>query len=310
MGRPGGGGGRSSGGHSGGGRSSGGHSMGGSRPGGSFGGSRPGGGAGRGGARPGGAGPGGPMRGPGVPGGPRDPWGPGRRPPRRGWFGRFFYRPWFGYGGYGGRGGCGCLTTIIIVLFIMVIGVMSLTARGCTSSRSFWFSSNDNSGSYSSDASDISGNYTSDTAREKADTGVAFSDDCVLDELGWVEDSSATGKALESFYEETGVQPYVYLKAYDASMSTDSEKLAYAEDWYDENISNEGTFLYIYFAEEDSDNDMGYMAYVCGEDAVTVMDDEAVEIFWNYLDDYWYTNLSMDDVLVETFDATANAIMN
>lgn len=187
---------------------------------------------------------------------------------------------------------------------------MSLPARGCSSSRSFWFSSDGNSGSYSSDVSDVSGRYTSDTARKKADTGLAFSTDCVLDELGWVEDAESTAESLESFYDETGVQPYVYLKAYDADLTTDSEKLAYAQDWYDENIGNEGTFLYVYFAEEDSDNDMGYMAYVCGETAAEVMDDEAAEIFWNYLEDYWYTDLSMDDVLIETFDSTADSIMN
>ena len=40
------------------------------------------------------------------------------------------------------------------------------------------------------------------------------------------------------------------------------------------------------------------------------MDAEAVDIFWNYLDRYWVDgSLSMTDVFIKTFDATADTIM-
>lgn len=336
MGRAGGGGGgHSGGGHSmggmgggsrpggsmGGGRSGGGHSMGGmgggSRPGGG-GSSRPG---GAGGSRPGGGG--GPR--PGGPGGPP----PGGRPPRRGWWGGFW--PFGGYG-YGYRGGsCGGCVMPFIILVVIVIILISTGVTRLGNSVRYGFAAfshsdtadydydydyddgHDDSDSHHTTAS--SGSDTSDTNstavnREKIDTDISFSSDCIIDELGWVEDPEATGESLEAFYDATGIQPYVYFKAYDASLTTDAAKEEYAFDWYEENIDNESTFLYMYFAEEDTYNDVGYMVYVNGYDIDSVMDEEAIDIFWDYVDEYWYSDLSTDDMLTEIFTSTADAIMN
>jgi len=318
MGRAGGGGG----GHSGGGHSMGGMGgMGGSRPGGSMGGGRSGGGhaGGAGGSRPGGAG--GPR--PGGPGGPP----PGGRPPRRGWWGGFRFWPFGGYGyGYRGGGCGGCVMPFIVFIVVVVIVLVASGVTRLGNSVRYGFSAFTNSDttdydynyeyddkeshSTASSGSDTSTADTTDSDREKIDNDIAFSSDCILDELGWVEDPEATGESLEAFYDATGIQPYVYFKAYDASLTTDSEKEEYAFDWYEENIDNESTFLYIYFAEEDTDNDIGYMVYVNGYDIDSVMDDEAVDIFWDYVDEYWYSDLSTDDMLTEIFTSTADAIMN
>lgn len=37
---------------------------------------------------------------------------------------------------------------------------------------------------------------------------------------------------------------------------------------------------------------------------------EAVEIFWNNIDKYWYTDLSTDEVFVNAFNDTAKTIMH
>lgn len=150
----------------------------------------------------------------------------------------------------------------------------------------------------------------STTNREKIDTGVAFQNDCVIDELGWFDNPSRTAKKLQAFYNKTGVQPFVYLKAYDSALSSDNDKLDYAEAWYEENIDNEGTFLFMYFAEKDQDNDVGYMCYVNGKQVTAVMDAEAVDIFWAYIDHYWYSDLSTDDMFIKVFDCTADRIMD
>ncbi|MCD8232203.1 MAG: hypothetical protein LUD14_10440 [Clostridiales bacterium] len=312
MGRAGGGGG----GHAGGGHSAGGGFSGGGRSGGGH----SGGGFSGGGGRPGGpGGPGGRPGGPGGPGGrPGGPGGPGGPPPRPGFWGRFGYGG-YGYGGYRRRCGTGCLTPIIIlIVFIVIIissavstlggGVRYALSRLRGNTQQITDTTDYTEESWEDEDNDES--TYSNSSREKADTGVAFSSDCILDELGWVEDVDATGESLEDFYNATGVQPYIYFKAYDASLTTESEKEEYAFDWYEENIDNEGTFLFIYFAEEDSDNDVGYMVYVNGYDIDSVMDGEAVEIFWNYVDEYWYSSLSTDDMLTEIFNSTADAIMN
>ncbi|MCD8022520.1 MAG: hypothetical protein LUF30_05970 [Lachnospiraceae bacterium] len=301
------GGGHSGGGFSGGGRAGGGHSGGGiNRPTGSSGGGRAGGGMGGIGG-PGNRGGIGGMGGPGM-GGPRMNRGGMNPPPggprRRGFFGRF-WPFWGGGGGFYRGGGCGgCLICVIVVILLIILlpamGIVSLTGN-----RQNTVTENE----YSSVSSSSNSPSSSDSNRVKIETDLEFDSDCILDELGWVDDVDATGASLEDFFDATGVQPYVYFKDYDSSLTSDSDKEDYAQQWYEDNIDNEGTFLFIYFAEEDTDNDVGYMYYVCGYDIESVMDEEACELFWDYVDEYWYSDLSTDDMITEIFDSLADAIM-
>jgi hypothetical protein len=258
----------------GGGRPGGGGGLGGGRPGGGFGGD-PGGGPGFGGRGPG---PGGPVFG----GWGRGPfWGGpfwGRGPRRRGFW-------------YWGGGGL----TIIIFAIIM----MSLLFGG-------------GSGGYRSEDYDSKSNDSveSTIVREKLDSGNAYINDCIIDELGWFDNRTKTEKELKEFWEQTGVQPYIILKSYDSSLTTNDEKEQWAKDYYDENFDTENIFLYVYFAEQDSENDVGYMAYANGYQTSSVMDSEAVEIFWNYIDKYWYSNETTDQVFIKAFNSTATAIMS
>ena len=132
--------------------------------------------------------------------------------------------------------------------------------------------------------------------------------DCITDELGWVDNESRTEKELKYFYDKTGVQPVILFKEYDSELQTDSQKTQWAEAHYEENFDQENIFLYVYFAEPNID-DVGYMTYVNGYQTSSVMDSEAVDIFWNYIDRYWYTDMSTDDVLVKTYRQTADTIM-
>lgn len=142
-------------------------------------------------------------------------------------------------------------------------------------------------------------------------SGSTFFNGCVADELGWVDNLSRTERDLQAFHKKTGVQPFVYLKDYDPSLTTDEEKVAFAEQYYETQFSsNENIFLMVYFAEEDTDNDVGYMAHVCGHRAGSVMDAEAIEIFYAYWDDNWYSDKSTDDVIVDSFNSTADRIMS
>jgi len=206
-------------------------------------------------------------------------WGP---PPPGGGF------PYHHYGGYGGyypprrSSSFGGILTAIFFLFVFLFVFV---------------------GSFSS------GKQVSTRNREKIENPVAYTNDCVKDEIGYVEDASALSRNLQNFYNKTGIQPYIYLKAYDASLSTDAEKEEYARDWHDKNIDNEDTFLYVYFEDADPD-EVGYMAYVNGKEVTSVMDAEAVSIFWNYIDRYWTDgSLTMVQVFSKTFDSTAKTIM-
>lgn len=145
--------------------------------------------------------------------------------------------------------------------------------------------------------------------RERLESGVGYDNNCIVDNIGWFDNVTKTEKSIKKFYDKTGVQPYIVLNAYDSTLLTDTAKEEYAKKWYDEHIKNESTFLYMYFAEPDTDNDVGYMAYVNGKQVSFVMDSEAIEIFWAYVDKYWYSDMSTDDMFTTIFTKTADRIM-
>lgn len=145
--------------------------------------------------------------------------------------------------------------------------------------------------------------------RERLESGVGYDNNCIVDNIGWFDNVTKAEKSIKQFYDKTGVQPYIVLNAYDSTLLTDTAKEEYAKKWYDEHIKNESTFLYMYFAEPDTDNDVGYMAYVNGKQVPSVMDSEAIEIFWAYVDKYWYSDMSTDDMFTTIFTKTADRIM-
>lgn len=156
-----------------------------------------------------------------------------------------------------------------------------------------------------SDDSDV----TSTINREKIENPIPYDNNFIKDELGYVENTSKLSKNLKNFYNKTGIQPYIYLKSYDETLTSDSQKDNYAQNWYEQNIDNEDTFLFVYYEDQDP-NEIGYMAYVNGKQVTSVMDSEAVNIFWNYIDRYWTDNsLSTVEVFTKTFNSTANTIM-
>lgn len=156
-----------------------------------------------------------------------------------------------------------------------------------------------------SDDSDV----TSTINREKIENPIPYDNNCIKDELGYVENTSKLSKNLKNFYNKTGIEPYIYLKSYDETLTSDSQKDNYAQNWYEQNIDNEDTFLFVYYEDQDP-NEIGYMAYVNGKQVTSVMDSEAVNIFWNYIDRYWTDDsLSTVEVFTKTFNSTANTIM-
>ncbi len=214
--------------------------------------------------------------------------GPGMPPPPRryGYYGRRHY----GYGGYGGYS----RFSVTLLVVLMVLGLM-IALSGAFRGTSRQYSYN---------------NSKSTIVRERIDTKTAYMNDCIIDELGWFNNTSRTASRLKEFWEKTGVQPYIILRAYDPALTTDAQKEQWATEYYDENFDAENIFLFVYFAEKDTDNDVGYMAYANGYQTSSVMDSEAIEIFWSYIDRYWYTDAETDDVFINAFNNTADVIMH
>lgn len=203
--------------------------------------------------------------------------------------GGFYPRPPIRNTVFIGHGG-GINTIISIIIFIVVL----VTAFG---------------GFPSSKSSSTKNIPKSTQNRERLESGVGYDNNCIIDNIGWFDNVTKTEKSIKKFYDKTGVQPYIVLNAYDSTLLTDTAKEEYAKKWYDEHIENESTFLYMYFAEPNTDNDVGYMAYVNGKQVSSVMDSEAIEIFWAYVDKYWYSDMSTDDMFTTIFTKTADRIM-
>lgn len=213
--------------------------------------------------------------------------GPGMPPPPRRY--RYYGRRHYGYGGYGYS-----RFSVTLLVVLMVLGLM-ITLSGAFQSTSQQYSYED---------------MKSTIMRERIDTKNAYMNDCIIDELGWFNNTSRTASRLKEFWKETGVQPYIILRAYDSTLTTDAQKEQWAVEYYDENFDAENIFLFVYFAEKDTDNDVGYMAYANGYQTSSVMDSEAIEIFWSYIDRYWYTDAETDDVFINAFNNTADVIMH
>lgn len=146
-----------------------------------------------------------------------------------------------------------------------------------------------------------------DDNNDEADSSLSFNSNCVNDELGLIEDTETVLKSLMKFFDSTGIQPYIYLKKYDSSLASSSDMDDYTANWYEENIDNEITFLFIFFEGKSQSQD--YFSYVCGYDIDSIMDEEAINTFWDLIDEYWYSESDVGSAISIIFEGTAEAIM-
>lgn len=213
---------------------------------------------------------------------------------------RFYFGPRY-YGRYGSGCGCGGGITSIILLFIIFMFVSFYD--GCSSFISCT-SSND------------SGVDKTTRVREKLD-GVVTKSDWYEDQVGWVSSEKVLIGGLEDFYKETGAQPFVLLVKYSEDFWNGSnlnveEADKYLNSIYDQKFEDEGHFIFAYFqCENDSKQEMdGEFRYLSGNSVDTIMDNEAIDIFWGYFQaNYYNTSLTLEEMISNTFTQTANNIM-
>ncbi len=238
----------------------------------------------------------------GFGGGPRGGYGGGHRgynppppPPPRG---PRYHRPRTRVVYTSGRrsSGCSSILAAIIVLAIVLAAFSIASSRYGGSGISF------GSGSIPSSTID----------RERIESGYGYDSDCIVDELGWFDNEAKTEGRLKEFYEETGVQPYIILLDNSSEYGSNyEEREAVAiTDIYETYADNEYALMYVYFVNEANPDDLGDEVLVCGDAIETVMDTEAISVFWAYLEKNWYSDMSSDDMFVKTFTSTADRIMD
>lgn len=211
------------------------------------------------------------------------------------YYGPSFFRPRY----YGGSGcGCGGAISAIIILFaiIMIFNIMD---------------------------SSMFGNRNTSTEIEKSTKvreplqGVVTKTDWYEDSLGWISSEKVLISGLEDFYKETGIQPYVLFVPYQSDLWNENVlNPTKADDYlnkvYEQKFEDEGHFVFAYFqCQNDSKQEMeGEFRYLSGYSADTIMDNEAIDIFWGYFEaNYYNTSLTIEEMISNTFTQTANNIM-
>ena len=194
---------------------------------------------------------------------------------------RRYYR--FGHRHVGG----GCLTTImslmIAVVVIVAIIVLSLTGGGKSGGGSN--AAGGGGGSLVTGSAAASGTVTRSTI-ERARIRSSNWSLGIYDELDWLN-AGTVSKGLKSFWEKTGVVPYimildVYGELYN-SYGGDLEALAQEE--YDYRITHEDGLLFVIATEDGSYDFEAYMQP--GYSAMSVMDMEAQDILSGNFLNWW-----------------------
>lgn len=146
--------------------------------------------------------------------------------------------------------------------------------------------------------------------REPLPSNAVTETEYYTDEPGWISNQNELLSGMKSFYQQTGVQPYLYIAdTVNGSRSPSTQELQqYAQELYDRLFTDEGHFLLVFW---DSGTGSYRCGYTVGAQAKTVMDDEAVGILSDYLDRY-YTDTSMGDeeFFSTVFAKTAERIMS
>jgi hypothetical protein len=129
------------------------------------------------------------------------------------------------------------------------------------------------------------------------------------DDAGWIGNETQLLSGMKHFYEKTGVQPYLYITDnINGSNSPTSEDLkAFANSKYDELFTDEAHLLLVFFEYGSNSQYMDW--YVTGTQAKQVIDTEAGDILLDYLDRYYYQNMSDEEFFSKSFSDAADRIM-
>ena len=204
-------------------------------------------------------------------------------------------------GGYGGGarrpagGGSGCLTAVVLLILVFMLTPLLAPLI-------FGGGSRQNGGTDSITVSTIN--------REPLGAEACVeSPYWYEDQAGWGIRESRILPGLRTFYQETGVQPYVIIadsingKGGDL---TEEEAEAYLKETYDSLFDDEGHLIFLFL--EYSANDYVQYLYM-GNQASAVIDSEAEEIIYDYADHYYTSDLADDEYFSTVFEKSAERIM-
>lgn len=134
------------------------------------------------------------------------------------------------------------------------------------------------------------------------------SDEFYTDKLDWIKNRNDLESGMRYFYNETGVQPYLFITDTvdgDSTTFSDEKFEEFANNVYDSLFMDEAHLLVVFFER----NEEYRSCCVVGTEAKTVMDEEAREILLDYIDYYYYSDLSEEMFFSKSFSDSADRIM-
>lgn len=164
--------------------------------------------------------------------------------------------------------------------------------------------------SFTRGLSDQGGNYVtmSTVNRDKLHLGLSDEAGYFTDECGWIRNRTVLEQGLKKFYDSTGILPYVYILdnvAGDYDPST--EKLEqFAEAQYGELFDDEGHALLVFW---DYAGAYEYTLWL-GADSAELMDTEACDILFDYLDYYYYYADTEEEFFADAFADAGKRMMS
>ncbi len=182
--------------------------------------------------------------------------------------------------------GSGCATIFLIIFITMFVMMIASSLAGGTGGGSITASTRE---------------------REKLPASAVQKTAYYKDLDGdWIHNSSKLEEGLKEFYDETGVQPFVYILPNGTTESV-GDLSAVAEAQYPKLFQDQGHFLLIFC-------DDGYGGFNCGywvgSQAQVVMDEEAVSILQDYLSYYYAdTSISEEEIFSLAFARTGQRMM-
>lgn len=143
--------------------------------------------------------------------------------------------------------------------------------------------------------------------RKKLHLNVSDKAGYFTDECGWIRNRTELEKGLKEFYGSTGIMPYVYIinnVAGDYNPST--QKLEqFAEHSYEKLFEDEGHILLLFW---DYGGAYEYVLWL-GGDTIPLMDSEACDILFDYLDYYYYYAETEEAFFADAFSEAGKRLM-
>ena len=187
--------------------------------------------------------------------------------------------------GKSSNSGCGTVFVIVAAVLLVLLLVVALGGGSCTGA-----------------------NVPASTVERTAlPAGSVNETGYFTDEDGdWIHDPAKLERGLRHFYEETGVQPYVYILP-NGSVRSYQELQSIAQEKYDELFTDQAHFVLVFC---DDGNGRFNAAYWAGAMTGSVLDDEAINIFKAYLSqNYDDMGLTEEEIFSDAFADTADRIM-